>query len=373
MSLRISAQGPQGIPGPQGQAGLDGAPGTQGPVGAQGPAGSSTAVIPFSYPGEITVRTGTARLYMPTGGSNLTVIAGIATLPTNQPIIVDVNKNGTTVFTTQANRPTVGTATNSSGVKTPNVTTFAAGDYFTVDVDQIGVQTLTPNPTYVATNVQAGVNTAATYSVTRPTGIQAGDLHIVYLGSRGASVWTAPTGVGWNTLGTPTTGTSMSIPQTIYGFWRIDDGVSQSFTFTADVASARVYGVGAAFRSVHQTTPIDVTAAASAAAGTTFSYPAVTTTVANTMLHGFATFDANSTTAAAPTGYTGRLGFDNTSTSIKVADKIQAAAGASGTPTFTNVGSSAGVLAQTAIRPPDPPSSWSPGQDLTVILRYAEA
>ena len=52
--------------------------------------------------------------------------------------IFDVNKNGTTLFTTQANRPTVAAAAVSASVALPNVTTLAAGDVITVDIDQVG-------------------------------------------------------------------------------------------------------------------------------------------------------------------------------------------------------------------------------------------
>ena len=53
----------------------------------------------------------------------------------DKTLTVDVNKNGTTIFTTQANRPSlVDTAkTDTSG--TPDVTTFAKNDLFTIDVD----------------------------------------------------------------------------------------------------------------------------------------------------------------------------------------------------------------------------------------------
>ena len=63
--------------------------------------------------------------------------AGVA--PTGADIIVDVNKNGTTIYSTQANRPTVPATTNGGAISaTPNVTSFAVGDYLTVDIDQIG-------------------------------------------------------------------------------------------------------------------------------------------------------------------------------------------------------------------------------------------
>jgi hypothetical protein len=55
-------------------------------------------------------------------------------------LIVDVNKNGTTLYTTQGNRPTVTAAggANQIDVTTDfDVTTFAQDDRFEVDVDQI--------------------------------------------------------------------------------------------------------------------------------------------------------------------------------------------------------------------------------------------
>jgi hypothetical protein len=53
--------------------------------------------------------------------------------------IVDINKNGTTIYTTQANRPTIAAASgnNFSVTTTPNVTSFAVGDKITMDIDSI--------------------------------------------------------------------------------------------------------------------------------------------------------------------------------------------------------------------------------------------
>jgi len=52
-----------------------------------------------------------------------------------ETLMVDVHKGGTTIFTTQGNRPSlVDTAkTNTSG--TPDVVSFAKNDLFTIDVD----------------------------------------------------------------------------------------------------------------------------------------------------------------------------------------------------------------------------------------------
>ena len=63
----------------------------------------------------------------------------MGTAPTGQAILVDVNKNGVTLFTTQANRPTIAAAAfQDVSEAVPDVTAIAAGDYLTVDIDQVG-------------------------------------------------------------------------------------------------------------------------------------------------------------------------------------------------------------------------------------------
>jgi hypothetical protein len=67
------------------------------------------------------------------------VVATVGTAPTGAALIVDVNKNGTTVFTTQTNRPTIAIGAFTSGLAANmEVIVLAVGDYLTVDVDQIG-------------------------------------------------------------------------------------------------------------------------------------------------------------------------------------------------------------------------------------------
>jgi len=89
--------------------------------------------------GTLTTSTGTIRL--PIDGT-YTIVGTrlmVGTAPTGAAIIVDVNKNGTTIYTTQGNRPTIAASANSGGPgSTPDVTSLAAGDYLTVDVDQVG-------------------------------------------------------------------------------------------------------------------------------------------------------------------------------------------------------------------------------------------
>ena len=60
------------------------------------------------------------------------------TAPTGADLIADINLNGTTIFTTQANRPTVTAGANTATSGTPDTTSVADGDYITFDIDQVG-------------------------------------------------------------------------------------------------------------------------------------------------------------------------------------------------------------------------------------------
>lgn len=100
-----------------------------------------TKILPYSYSGPLAVNVGSFRLYNDSGTS--WTIAGIraslGAAPAGAAVIVDISKNGTTVFTTQANRPTIAAGSNTSGnVTNMDVKTVAAGEYLTVDIDQIG-------------------------------------------------------------------------------------------------------------------------------------------------------------------------------------------------------------------------------------------
>lgn len=92
----------------------------------------------FSKSGTLTTGTGVSRIYLEGSYVVDTIRASVGTQPTGASVIVDVNKNGTTLYTTQSARPTIAVSTNTATGNSPAVTTFAAGDYMTVDIDQIG-------------------------------------------------------------------------------------------------------------------------------------------------------------------------------------------------------------------------------------------
>ncbi|HSX16872.1 MAG TPA: hypothetical protein VLH86_02105 [Patescibacteria group bacterium] len=93
----------------------------------------------YSKQGSLTVSTGTMRLPIDGAYTIVGTRLMVGTAPTGADLVIDVNKNGTTIYTTQANRPKVLAGANAGGPgSTPDVTALVAGDYLTVDVDQIG-------------------------------------------------------------------------------------------------------------------------------------------------------------------------------------------------------------------------------------------
>jgi len=97
----------------------------------------------FTVSGVLATAPGNIRIYNKTGATVTVsqVFLSVNTAPTTQAIIVDVNKNGTTIFTNQAHRPQIAAAANTGNTTTIDVSTLDDGDYFSVDVDQVGTGT----------------------------------------------------------------------------------------------------------------------------------------------------------------------------------------------------------------------------------------
>lgn len=74
----------------------------------------------------------------PTAGRILYIWLHRTTAGASGSTIVDIHLNGTTIYTTQANRPTIAFNDGDNKVlaTAPDVTTFAAGDILTLDIDQ---------------------------------------------------------------------------------------------------------------------------------------------------------------------------------------------------------------------------------------------
>lgn len=108
---------------------------------AQLPNAPITKPLMYSYTGTLALAVGAFRLYNDTGTAwtIVGVRASAGTAPTGASLIIDINIDGLTIFTTQANRPTIVASANTSGnVINMNITSIANGQYLTVDIDQIG-------------------------------------------------------------------------------------------------------------------------------------------------------------------------------------------------------------------------------------------
>ena len=105
--------------------------------------GTPTAVagenLPFTHAGPLQVGIGTTA-YPIKGGTFtiLTVAAMLASAPTGSSVIIDVNKNGTTIYGNQSFRPTIAAAATQAVAGTHSVSQVTDGDYITVDIDQVG-------------------------------------------------------------------------------------------------------------------------------------------------------------------------------------------------------------------------------------------
>jgi hypothetical protein len=95
--------------------------------------------ITFSKSGTQVVYTGLHRFYVQKTHKIMEVEISVSTAPTGATLIVDVNKNGTSIWaTTPANRPTIATSGFVAAGGAIDTTALADGDFLTVDVDQVG-------------------------------------------------------------------------------------------------------------------------------------------------------------------------------------------------------------------------------------------
>lgn len=101
-------------------------------------AGAGGIGIAFIVPGAAIVKAKLAQVLIPGTLTISSVIIYSDDAPTGASLIVDINKNGTTIFTTQGNRPQIAAGGYYDESGTPDITSFAKGDRMSVDIDQIG-------------------------------------------------------------------------------------------------------------------------------------------------------------------------------------------------------------------------------------------
>jgi hypothetical protein len=89
-----------------------------------------------------TITTGTNQTLAWVVPQSMTIVkayAYVKTAPTGASIIIDINKNSTSIWNTnQANRLTIAAAANSGTQTSFDTTALSEGDVLTLDIDQIG-------------------------------------------------------------------------------------------------------------------------------------------------------------------------------------------------------------------------------------------
>jgi len=100
--------------------------------------GGQETIFTFVVAGLLIVGSSPIRLHAPRACTvdNVTVAVGGA--PLGSSVIVDVNRNGETIFTTQGNRPEIAASGLEDLSSVPDVTAIAQNDVITIEVDQTG-------------------------------------------------------------------------------------------------------------------------------------------------------------------------------------------------------------------------------------------
>lgn len=106
--------------------------------------GTDSKAIPkafvFSVTGTLATGTSVAPLLVALATQTISkVYVNCKTAPTGADIIIDINKNGTSIWnTTPANRATIAAGATSGTQTSFDTTSLSEGDILTVDIDQIG-------------------------------------------------------------------------------------------------------------------------------------------------------------------------------------------------------------------------------------------
>lgn len=84
------------------------------------------------------VTTGALSVIVPMALRITQVRLGADTAPVGSTLILDLNKNGSTIYTTQANRPELPPGVTDAVGLLPDITTLDLGDKLRLDIDQVG-------------------------------------------------------------------------------------------------------------------------------------------------------------------------------------------------------------------------------------------
>jgi hypothetical protein len=108
------------------------------------PTSTATKAVVWYIDGTVSTGAGqSAKVRIPYNGTISRVDLTVDTAPTGAAILIDINKgtsstNGTTIWSTQANRATIIASATNGNTTTFNTTTITSGDWVSLDIDQVG-------------------------------------------------------------------------------------------------------------------------------------------------------------------------------------------------------------------------------------------
>ncbi|MCZ7543221.1 MAG: hypothetical protein M5R40_06630 [Anaerolineae bacterium] len=97
----------------------------------------------WSFEGELAEGASPLRLYNRSGVARTIaeVFLAVHTAPAGAAVIVDVHKDGTTIFTNQSNRPQIAAGNDTGASAAIDDPAWPAGAYLTAEIDQVGAST----------------------------------------------------------------------------------------------------------------------------------------------------------------------------------------------------------------------------------------
>lgn len=102
------------------------------------PPPSAAQPLPLIVPGTLAVMTGKIKIPAMANYQILGMQATCGTPSVGADVIVDFLVNGVSVFTNQANRPTVHAGVDASAIVVPDVVTVTAGSLLSMNIVQVG-------------------------------------------------------------------------------------------------------------------------------------------------------------------------------------------------------------------------------------------
>lgn len=170
---------------------------------------------------------------------------------------------------------------------------------------------------------------STTVNVAKPSGVQSGDLLLAVLACATNRTFTTP--AGWTLLTDDSDGDDL----TVRTYYRVVDG-SEGASFTYSTNSPTSFlALCVAYRGVDTVSPIDASGANTGVVNTTVSCPSITTTGPNRRIVAAGVARPYNNLSAAPGGTTEVESNVGNNVSARVVEFEQAAAGNTGTTSFT--------------------------------------